>query len=898
MAAIDDKLLAAARAHVRQWFAARMPKHMRFHDLDHTLTVTRSALALGRSMKLPEHEIRLLEIAALFHDAGYALAYAGHEGKSAVLAESFLAKHGASARDIARVRGLILATRPGAPVRSKLQAVLRDADSAKAGQADFEEKGDRLRGELEHVRRKRYTDREWADLNLKYLKGHGFLTPEAKRRYGAQKRLNLHAAAARLAAAQDKRSGGPLVAYRFLERDLSWLSFNDRVLQEAQDPRNPLLERVKFLAIYSSNLDEFYRVRVASLHSLSKLKRKERMAYGVPADKLIDRINRKALAQQERFGALWRGTLIPALARRGIRILDEQRLTADQEQHVRRYFAKRIAPEVVTAAARPGNAPLIEDRKLYFACLVKPKGKAKAAAVVLKIPSDAVGRFLVLPARKGRVDLLFIDDAIRLCLGAIFPGCKVTDCHAFKLSRDAELYLEEEFGGDVKEKVRKSLRKRSTGLPSRFLYDAGMPKRLVNALRAMLALRKTDLVKGGRYHHFSDLMRLPVAGHAALRHRPWKPVPHPVIGQARRPFARIALRDQLLHFPYHDFGCFVQWLRQAARDPAVRRIRMTLYRVADGSAVCTELIEALRRGKEVTVFVEVQARFDEGSNLAWGERLEQAGATVLYSYEGLKVHCKLCLIERREGGRLKRYAYLGTGNFNERTARLYADDALITAHEGITREVAQVFAHLEDRRRPLPARLLMVAPTGMRGALEALIDKEVERASRGQAAEILLKLNSLEDEAMIAKLYDASRAGVRIRIIVRGICSLVPGVPGLSDRIAAISIVDRYLEHARAFVFRNGGDPLVFLSSADWMGRNLDRRVEVAFPILDRALRGEMIDLLELQWADNTKARVIDLAQTNPYRAIRTGQPRRHAQAETYRYVAKRPKRGERGERT
>ncbi len=885
MPRITDSLLDEARTHVRQWFAARMPKHMRFHDLDHTLSVTRSALALGRTMRLGAHDLALLEVAALFHDTGYALAHAGHEAKSAALAADFLGKRGVPAREIARVRGLILATKPGAPVRSRLQAVLRDADSAKAGQADFEEKGDRLRLELEHVRRKRYTDREWAYLNLKYLKGHAFLTTEARRRYGAQKRLNLRAASARLATAPDRKRAAAAVAYRFLERDLSWLSFNDRVLQEAQDRRNPLLERVKFLAIYSSNLDEFYRVRVASLHSLSKLKRKERAAFGVPADRLIDRINRKALAQQERFGALWRGTLIPALARHGIRIRDERSLSPAQAAHVRRFFKSRIAPLVVTSVARPGNAAFIEDRKLYFACNVKAKGKPRPSVVLVRIPSDALGRFMVLPSPKGRVELLFLDDAIRFCLGELFPGHKVTDCHALKLSRDAELYLEEEFGGDVKEKVRKSLRKRSMGLPSRFLFDKDMPKPMLARLREMLALRKSDIVKGGRYHHFSDLMRLPISGHAALRDRPWRPLAHPVVGRGRDAFRAVAKSDQLLHFPYHDFGCLVRWLAAAARDPSVRHIRMTLYRVAEGSAVCAELIEALRRGKKVTVFVEVQARFDEGSNLEWGERLEQAGATVLYSHEGLKVHCKLCLVERLESGRLRRYAYLGTGNFNERTSRLYADDALLTAHDGITREVAQVFDYLQDRRKPLLCRHLLVAPAGLRSALEALIDKEVEQAQRGLPAEILLKLNSLEDQAIIAKLYDASRAGVRIRIIVRGICCLVPGVPGLSERIEAISIVDRYLEHSRAMVFRNGGSPLVYLSSADWMGRNLDRRVEVAFPILDPVLKREMIDLLEIQWADNTKAREIDQEQSNPYRPVKRGALRAHAQADAYRYV-------------
>ncbi|MBK7944880.1 MAG: polyphosphate kinase 1 [Flavobacteriales bacterium] len=882
---ITETLLAEARAHVRKWFGTRMPKHLRFHDLEHTLSVTRSALALGRWMRLSEADLALLELAALFHDTGYSLGAKGHEERGADLAEAFMRKKGVSEQHIRRVRSLIKATRPGAPVRSRLQAAMRDADSAKAGQADFEEKGDRLRGEVEHERGKRYTDREWADINLKYLRAHEFLTSQAKRRYGAQKQLNLRAAKDRLARAEDRNKEIKLPAYRYHERDISWLSFNHRVLQEAEDPHNPLLERVKFMAIYSSNLDEFYRVRVASLRSLVRLRRKERLAYAVPPEKLINRINMQATVQQERFGTLWRDAILPALARNGIRILDDERLTRLQKEQVKKQFIKRIKPLVETSAARAGNAAFIEDRKLYFACQIE--GKGKPMVVVVRIPSDALGRFLALPSARGRSDLLFLDDAVRIGLSELFPGHKVATCHAFKLTRDAELYLEDEFGGDVKEKVRKSLRKRSTGLPSRLLYDARMPKAMLAALREMLGLKKADLVQGGRYHHFSDLMRLPVTGHAALRDKPWKPLPHPVIGRARDPFKGIAAQDKLLHFPYHDFGCFVQWLRQVVRDKGVRHIKMTLYRVAEGSEVCTELLEALNRGKKVTVFVEVQARFDEGSNLAWGDRLEKAGATVLYSYEGLKVHCKLCLVQRAEGGRTKNYAYLGTGNFNERTARLYADEALLTAHDGITRDVAQVFEHLQDRKKPLACRHLLVAPTSMRSALEALIDKEIEWARRGKPAGILLKLNSLKDHAIIAKLYDASRAGVPIRIIVRGICCLVPGVPGLSDRIEAISIVDRYLEHARAFVFRNGGKPAVFLSSADWMSRNLDRRIEVGFPLLDPRLGQEMIDLLELQWADNVKARVVDQTQSNTKRSIARGGRPLHSQAETYRYVRK-----------
>ncbi len=889
MRAVPTEVLDHARVHVRSWFVRFMPKRMRFHDLEHTLSVTRTAIAIGQAMRLKAQDLFALEVAALFHDTGYALAYRGHEARSARLATDFLTQHGVSKTTIGRVRSLIRATEPTSPVRGTLQAVLRDADSAKAGQADFEERGELLRLELEVEQGRKIGERDWLKTNLAYLDAHRFYTPYARRRYGAQKRLNQQRLLSRTELPKKELRANKPAEPRFFERDLSWLSFNDRVLQEARDARNPLLERVKFLAIYSSNLDEFYRVRVAQLRSLDKLKGSVRSALEVPPEKLIARINKKALAQQREFGTLWRGTLLPALARKGIKILRDDELNAVQREFVRGYFAQRIAPLLNTAAVRPGNAPFIEDRKLYFVCRLRNpgKGKQKERLVLVNIPSDELDRFILLPAAKGKVAMIFLDDALRLCLHDLFTGLRVVGCHAIKLSRDAELYLDEEFVGNVKDKVRKSLRKRQTGVPSRFLYDANMPAETVRALRTLLGLNKPDMVPGGRYHNFSDLMKLPVKGHAALRDKPWPPRPIPALARNKNLFAAVTRKDVLLHTPYQDFGAFINWLEQAAHDRTVQRISITLYRVADGSAVCMALLGALRQGKQITVFVEVQARFDERANLYWGEVLEKAGARVLYSYEDLKVHCKLCLIERIEQGRLRRYAFLGTGNFNERTARTYADTAMITKREPITKEVAEVFAYLQDRRhRPNIGQLLM-APLTLRSGLEGLIDKEIEHATRGTPAAILLKLNSLEDRALIAKLYDASRAGVHVRLIVRGICCLVPGEAGFSDRIEAISIVDRYLEHSRAFVFDNNGDPLVYLSSADWMERNLDRRAETAFPVLDRDLRKEVIDLLEIQWNDRTKARIINAAQDNPYKRAIRGKKPGHAQKDTYAFLRK-----------
>lgn len=887
---ITEAQLERCRLHIRKWFAAHIPRTLCFHDLEHTLAVTHMATALGQTEELSRADLAVVEVAALFHDTGYAKAYQGHEEESVGIARNFLERIGVGRRDQDRVAACIRATRAGARPRGKLQEVLRDADSAKAGQADFIHKSELLKKELEAVQRRKISSTDWLAENLAYLKSHRFHTRSARARFAKQKAQNLHLLHERAQAPKSQR--GPIAHQqeRFFDRDLSWLSFNDRVLQEAMDPAVPLLERLKFLAIYSSNLDEFYRVRVASLRSLAKLKKLDRTALEVPPGKRVDQINKKALAQQERFGKLYREELLPALADQGIHFLTPQRLSKVQTAFVRSHFTRYVAPLLHTATVRAGNAPFIEDRKLYFACRLKPKGRSKEHLVLVNIPSDELGRFIVLPTEKGsqRTDLMYLDDAIRLCLGDLFTGFKLTACHAIKLSRDAELHLDEEYLGNVKEKVRKSLRKRSMGVPARFLYDRAMPDSMLRALRDLLALTKQDLVAGGRYHNFSDLLGLPLKGHRNLRDKPLVPIPDPVTHNGESTFQALRQKDVLWHFPYHDFGNVVRWLQRAARDPHVRHIAITLYRVANGSEVCKALLDARAYGKRVTVFVEVQARFDERSNLYWGETLEKAGAHVLYSYENLKVHCKLCLIERQERGRLTRYAYLGTGNFNERTSTLYTDMALLTHQPRMTREVAEVFQHLADRtHRPALSQLLM-APTSLRVRLDALIDKEVENARSGRRSSILLKLNNLEDRALIRKLYDASNAGVRIRLIVRGICCLVPGVEGLSENIEAISIVDRLLEHTRVYAFENGGRPVVLLSSADWMGRNLDRRIEVAFPVNDQELKAKVLDLMEIQWQDQVKARRIDVRQTNPYRNEGKRDPRSRAQTATHAYLLSR----------
>lgn len=865
---ITRGLVEKARLHVRRYISKHMPGTMLFHDLEHTSTVARFAIDIARASGLKGADLLTVELAALFHDTGYAITYEGHEEESAKLASAWLKARKVPRSDIASVATLIKATRMHHVPRGPTQRVIRDADSAKAGQADFEEKGERLRRELEHHLGKRISTAAWRRENLSYLEAHKFHTPYAKHRFGTQKELNLQRL--QLSTMRLPRHSVPstLLSEPFFDRDLSWLSFNARVLQEAQDPSVPLLDRLKFVAIHSSNLDEFYRVRVAQLRMLRQLGKWNRSALGVPPGKLIARINHLALQQQAALGKVYRGSLIPQLREHGIRFRSEKQLSHAQREFVLAHFDKHVAPLLRVVSARELHALLIEDRRLYLVLALSQKGGKKKRLAVVNVPSVELGRFITLPASKGVTDLLYLDDAIRLGAQRYFKGWKVDACHAIKLSRDAELYLDEEFAEDVADKVRRSLRKRSTGVPARFLYDSAIPAWMLEKVRHLLDVKKGDMLEGGRYHNLSDLMDLPITGHPELREKPMPPIAHPAIS-TKNPFRAMRSGDILLHFPYHGFDALTGLLQCAAHDPSVKRIAITLYRVASRSLICEALAEAAREGKQVDVVMEVQARFDEDNNLYWGSVLTDAGATVIYGLPGYKVHCKLLLIEHNEARNTARYAYLGTGNFNERTARTYADMGLLTASKPLTSEVAEIFAALLAEEAPGGSKQIVTSPHHLRGFLERAIDKEIEEAFLGRPASVLLKLNSLEDKPLIRKLYDADRAGVKVRLIVRGICCLVPGIPRHSDGIEAISIVDRYLEHARAYVFHNGGKPTVHLASADWMERNMDRRVEAVFPIPDEKLKAEVIRFLELEWKDNVKARIIDKAQTNPYRPLK-----------------------------
>lgn len=673
----------------------------------------------------------------------------------------------------------------------------------------------------------------------------------------------------------------------FVDRELSWLAFNARVLQEAQDPTVPLYERLKFLAIYSANLDEFFRVRVASLRSLLRLKKKAVDKLGVhPAD-LLSRIHETVTAQQEQFGAIFRNDVLPELEKRGVYLVDDESISDTQRDYLKRYFDQHLRDHVHPHVLGSQRTPFLENREIYLAVELWPKNQRVDLSAeeprigIVEVPSPPIERFVSIPSTDGKRYVVFLDDVVRIALGDLFSGFDVRSAYAIKLSRDAELYLEDEFAGSIVDQIRKSLKKRERGLPCRFLYDLHASYRVISYLQEAFDLADEDLVLGGRYHNLHDLADFPDFGLEGVRYEKLPPLPHPELEFASNLFDAVASKDHVVHYPYQKFDYVRRFLEEAAEDPDVESIWITLYRTASNSAVINALLDAARRGKQVTAFVEVKARFDEESNLEWAEQMEAAGIRTLYSFPDLKVHSKLLLVGRREDEGRRWYAYLSTGNFNEVTARVYADHGLFTAEPRIATEVRRVFAYLEGEEAEPELEQLLLAPFDLRKRLYQLIEAEMRVAEAGADGRILAKMNALEDEKMIEKLYEASRAGVEIDLIVRGICCLVPDVEGQSENIRVRSIVDRFLEHARVYVFHDGGEERFFLASADLMKRNLSRRVEVAFPILDPDIRQELREILELQQRDNVKARIIDAEQSNQYAPDESRQPIQ-AQTATY----------------
>lgn len=670
-------------------------------------------------------------------------------------------------------------------------------------------------------------------------------------------------------------------------RDVSWLSFNYRVLQEAKDPAVPLLERLKFLAIYSSNLDEFFRIRVAGIRRLKKVGKKTRARLDFDPGNVLKEILLIVNRQQEEFSEIFEKQIVPEMSRHHVNILRRLDLNEAQQQFVDEYFQENLLPFVMPVLlVKHRINPFLANAHLYLAVHLRQKKKpfADSEYALVKIPSDQLPRFVPLPSPDGRYDLIMLDDIVRHSVTRLFPGYDIQDAYSIKLTRDGDLNIDDEYSGDLVQKIKSSLQKRQVGPASRFVYDWEMPDHLLLYLQDTFDIRKNDMLPEGRYHNNFDFFKFPDFGLAHLKYKPLPPLTHTALHDSTEPFDVIRESDQMLHVPYQSFQAVINLFEQAAIDPAITHIKVIQYRVAKHSRILQALMYAVQKGKQVSAFVEIKARFDEATNLEWGERLEQAGVRVHYSFPGVKVHSKLALFRRIESGKPQLYAYLGTGNFHEETAKIYSDFCLMTADTRLTNEVSNVFSFLENVKPPAQKfEHLLVGKFNLRSKYYELIDQEIEAAKKGGVGSMILKINSLEDTGIIQKLYEASTAGVKIQLIVRGICCLVPGIPGVSENIEVISIVDRFLEHARVFIFHNGGDELVYLSSADWMERNLSYRIETTFPVYDPALRQEIRTLIDLQLNDNVKARIIDKDNLNEYKRTGNDIPVR-AQLETYFY--------------
>lgn len=673
---------------------------------------------------------------------------------------------------------------------------------------------------------------------------------------------------------------------RFRHRDLNWLSFNARVLQEAADKINPLYERMKFLAIFSSNLDEYFRVRVSQLRQMKRVKKSLRKKLALRPSKITKQIIEEVKKQQDEFGEIYHHQIIPELAEHNIFILDSENYNQQQKKFVASFFRNKIEDQLKTIRLdlKKENELFLENSILYFLITFKKEDHL----AIINIPVDECGRFIMMDNKKKEHHITFLDEIIRHEAHKLFPKEDITGIYEIKMSRDAELYIDDIYSGVLAEKIYESLEQRTDNQPTRLLYDADMPKEVQKKIRKLLKLGKIDMMPGGKYHNFKDFMSFPdPTNNPELHFKEFPPIPHKTLSKAENYFEVIREKDQSVHFPYMSFDYVENFLKQAANDEKVTDIKISLYRVADESVLTSALLKALENGKKVTVFVEAKARFDEENNIIWGRKFEEKGANVIYSYPKVKVHSKIMLVCRDEGDINMRYAYIGTGNFNSETAKLYCDHAIFTADKQITKELQRLFKVLEGELIIPREKNLIISPFSTRQEFVKLIYNEIDNAREGETAKITAKMNSLEDEEMIELLYKASQAGVKIRLLIRGFTCLIPGVKGMSENIYVTSIVDRFLEHGRIYIFENGGNELIFYGSADWMNRNLDRRIEVLSPVLDEDIKKEFKEILNIQLNDNVKARIQDASESNKYIERKKNQKAIRSQYEIYEYLKK-----------
>lgn len=673
----------------------------------------------------------------------------------------------------------------------------------------------------------------------------------------------------------------------YIEKEISWLSFNERVLQEAVDKRNPLIERMRFLGIYSNNLEEFYKIRFADVKR--RILINEEQGSASSSRQLLKRIESKVAKLDQEFDSLYNELLLE-MAHNQIFLINERQISPNQQIWLRQFFRQQLRQHITPILITPETdlVEFLKDDYTYLAVEIIQGQNIQYA--LLEIPAGKQPRFIHLPPEmpKRRKSMILLDNILRYCLDEIFKGFFDYDqlnAYAMKMTRDAEYDLTTEMESSMLELMSSSLKQRLNAEPVRFVYQRNMPDEMVELLRKKLGLSNDDsVIAGGRYHNFKDFIKFPNEGNKNLLNKPLPRLRHRRFDNFRNGFDAIREKDVLLYYPYYTFEHTIELLRQASFDPNVLTIKINIYRVAKDSRIIESMINAAHNGKKVTVVVELQARFDEEANIHWAKHLTEAGVHVIFSAPGLKIHAKLFIISRFEQGEIIRYAHIGTGNFNEKTARLYTDYSLLTANQQITNEVRRVFNFIENPYRPVSFENLMVSPQNSRTRLTQLIEREITNAQVGKAAAIFLKINNLDDKELINRLYDASNAGVKIRLLIRGMCSLVPGQANFSENIQVTSIVDRFLEHDRVYVFSNNGNEEVFISSADWMTRNIDFRIEVAVKLVDQQLKQRVLDILELQFNDTVKARYIDKELTNRY--VPRGNKRKiQAQLAVYDYL-------------
>ncbi len=673
---------------------------------------------------------------------------------------------------------------------------------------------------------------------------------------------------------------------KFINREISWLSFNERVLQEANDPSVPLIERIRFLGIFSNNRDEFFRVRVATLERLNDLGKSGKSHLGYDPEDVLSQIQEIVLNQERTFGKIYR-YLRKELEKHEIYIIAEDKLNTEQGEFVKSYFEREVRGTLVPIMiSKKQDLPKLKDNAIYLAVKLNTKDKKQPIYSIIEIPSLVLPRFLVLPNSEGKKYVMLLDDILRYNLEQIYHIFEFTsfEAYTFKITRDAELDIDDDLSTSWIEKLASSLKERKTGAPVRFVYDEAMPEDLLKILLNKLGVKNMDhLSPGARYHNFKDFMDFPNVGAKNLRNKKLPPSKHAFLESSKSILDAILKKDILLSYPYQSFSYIIDLLREAAIDPKVTRIQINLYRVAKRSKIINALINAVRNGKEVNVVLELTARFDEENNIKWSRKLQDEGVRIIHGVPGLKVHSKLILIDKKsKNGKVQQIAHIGTGNFHEGTANLYGDYSLLTSDSKIASEVGKLFEFFEVNYKRTLYRHLVVSPFNVRRRLNLLINNEIRNAKNGKKAKIILKLNNLVDELLIKKLYEASNAGVKIKLIIRGICSLVPDVKGQSENIEAYSIVDRFLEHARVMVFHNSGDSVYLLGSADWMTRNLDKRVEVLVPVYDKSIQEEIQLMLDMQMKDNVKRRLIDKKLSNKY--VHDDGPEFRSQIEQYKY--------------